>query len=58
MSQMKSGGRRVCAIGFASMRQAKMPVVSLGSPKSIWLDIAMGGSNAAPGILDVKKIRV
>lgn len=33
----------------------KMPVVSLSSPKSIQLVIAMGESNAAPGVLDVKR---
>ena len=40
------------------MRQAKvikMPVVSLSSAKSIQAVIAMGESNASPGILDVKR---
>lgn len=57
-SQRKSGGRRVCTVGFASMRQAKMikmPVVSLSSAKSIQVVIAMGESNASPGVLDVKR---
>ena len=40
------------------MRQAKiikMPVVSLSSAKSIQVDMAMGESNAPPGVLDVKR---
>jgi hypothetical protein len=40
------------------MRQAKMiemPVVSLSSAKSIQVIIAMGESNAPPGVLDVKR---
>ena len=49
-------GKGFCTtIDYASIRQAKMPVVSLGSPKSIRLDITKGESNAVPGILDVKK---
>ena len=40
------------------MRQPKMiemPIVSLSSAKSIQVVIAMGESNASPGILDVKR---
>ena len=48
-------GGEFYTIGLGSMRQAKMLVMSLGSMKSIWFVIAMGGSNATPGILNVKK---
>ena len=55
MSQRKSGGGEFYTIGFGSMRQAKMLVMSLGSMKCIRFVIAMGGSNATPGVLNVKK---
>jgi hypothetical protein len=57
-SQRKSGGSRVCTVGFASIRQAKMvdtPVVSLSTAKSIQVVTAMGESNALPGVRDVKR---